>query len=172
MNENKTSYETRQGKSNNIKKKFHTYNNDKSGISFKYQDNWIEAKDGLIRNKLKVKLYNHGHSKEFSVSRLPPRMSFFIKRWRSNTAIYCVLNSNESIVEDVKVNKYIIDNEETVSLITSSSSKKTIFEYILVLHKERYYLIIISSSYDNKRRGIDNNNDQIKKILESFKFLD
>lgn len=99
-------------------------------------------------------------------------MNFFIRRWRSTTAIYCVLNSDESIVEDVQVNKYIIDNEETVSLITSNSSKKTNFEYILVSHKQQYYLFIISSTYDNKKTAKDNINNQIKKILESFKFLD
>ncbi len=165
------SHESRHVKSKHNSKRFHTYSNDESGISFKYQDNWIEVKDGLIKNKLNVNIYSHEHSKEFSVSRLPTKMNSFIRRWRSITAIYCALNSDESIVEDIQVNKYIIDNEDTVSLITRSSSKKTNFEYILVPHKEQYYLFIISSSCNIKKITTENINDPIKKILESFKFL-
>ena len=99
-------------------------------------------------------------------------MNFFIRKWRSNIAIYCVLNGDESIVKDVQVNKYRINNEETISLITQSSSKKTIFEYILVPHKEQYYLFTISSSYDSKKIFRDSINDQVHKMLKSFKFLD
>ena len=172
MNENKSTQKPKQVKLKDKSKKFHTYSNDKLGISFKYQDNWIKVKNGINENKLNVNMYAHEQGKEFRVSRLPTKMTPFIRRWRSIIAIYCVLNNDESIVEDIQVNKYIIDNEETVSLIACSSSKKTNSEYILVPHKEQYYLFMIRSSCDSKKIVIDDTNDQIKKILESFKFLD
>ena len=50
MNEKKSSHEPRQDKSKHNSKMLQIYSNDRLGISFKYPDNWIEVKTGLIKN--------------------------------------------------------------------------------------------------------------------------
>lgn len=143
------------------------------GISFCYDSGWIEEMDETVRYRSGFDIYFYNKKSSLGISKLPIYMNAFVSKWMPNKAIICAINQDETIVEDVKFNKYNIDGEDTTSVITrvSKNEENTLLEYILVGHKDQYYLLVFRTKCSNQCSS-DVNSKNIINVTNNFKFLE
>lgn len=159
----------------NLSPNYTTYSDTRLGVSFEYPSNWtLDEKINRFEKNSEVAVINGNSSFRVMKSQSNSDAELAEKLGGPREIVELILPPRERIIGQVEENKYVIDDVDTASVLTSLEGASNVpdrgLERVILIHDDTLFVLTYQDDVDT----FDSQPSQavFSHIINSFQFLD